>query len=142
MLLAPQIVVVEQSKFFLTAQSRAPEVNLYNKPRIAIWPLQVDESKRTHFDKLIAFCGSLGARGSAASPLRPFYFTRQDPHEPDRRLVPAQRGSFQALSSKSPARPFPVGTPRSAPADSFSSKYTPTERDEILTEIFDYIRPH
>ena len=29
---------IEQSRFFLTCQSRAPEVNLFNMPRISIWP--------------------------------------------------------------------------------------------------------
>ncbi len=131
--------VVEQSKFFLTAQSRAPEVNLYNKPRIAIWPLQVDESKRTHFDKLIAFCGSLGARGNAASPLRPFYFTRQDPTSPTVDWSQRNGELFKYLQQMT-GRAVPGWDTSSAPADSFSSKYTSAERDQILTEIFDYIR--
>ncbi len=65
---------LERAKFFLTANSRAPEVNLFNKPRIAVWPVDQDvitqavngvQSPRgTAFDNLIAFCAHLGPLGS------------------------------------------------------------------------------
>ena len=65
---------LERAKFFLTANSRAPEVNLFNQPRVAIWPVDQDvitkaasgaQSPRgTAFDNLIAFCAHLGSLGS------------------------------------------------------------------------------
>lgn len=47
---------IQMSKFFLTTSSRAPETNLYNRPRISLWPLQSDLTKRNAKDKLLAFC--------------------------------------------------------------------------------------
>ena len=65
---------LERAKFFLTANSTAPEVNLFGKPRIAIWPIDQDvvtqaangaQSPRgTAFDSLIAFCAHIGGKGS------------------------------------------------------------------------------
>ncbi|RYD73557.1 MAG: Verru_Chthon cassette protein A, partial [Verrucomicrobiaceae bacterium] len=34
-------------RFFLTATSRAPEVNLFNRPRIGLWPIQSEQKIRT-----------------------------------------------------------------------------------------------
>jgi hypothetical protein len=67
---------LEMAKFFLTTSSRAPEQNLFNKPRVAIWPVNAMENRRTTFDKLIAFCSTVGPRDSAAGSKRPFIFTR------------------------------------------------------------------
>ncbi len=64
--------VINRMRFFLTANSRAPEVNLFNKPRIGLWPVQSDPRirdavdrassalPRNPKDKLIAFCGQTG----------------------------------------------------------------------------------
>ncbi|MEM7013234.1 MAG: Verru_Chthon cassette protein A [Verrucomicrobiota bacterium] len=43
---------LDQSRFFLTAHSRAPEVNLFNKPRLSIWPVQQDSGDRNAKDQL------------------------------------------------------------------------------------------
>jgi uncharacterized protein (TIGR02600 family) len=56
--------LLEKSKFFLTAHSRAPDLNLFNQPRISLWPLQFDANTadtrefRNAQDRLIAFCGT------------------------------------------------------------------------------------
>jgi hypothetical protein len=54
---------MERARFFLTAHSRSPEINMFGMPRVAIWPVP-DESLgpnyRTGFDNLIAFCSKLG----------------------------------------------------------------------------------
>ncbi len=153
---------VEQAEFFLTAHSRAPEVNLYNQPRVVIWPVssQTNTSSatyRTPYDNLIAYCGTLnhGTNGAATSTPYEYYF---------------QRGPFGANSSgaDSPTADLPTvaSTPATTSSDlhrnrqlitylrnltsmpvpgfgpsssSFVTKY-PLDRDEILTEIFDYIR--
>ncbi len=166
--------MLEMSKFFLTANSKAPEQNLYNLPRISVWPemmLPADQAagnvdRRTAFDKLIAFCSTVGNKDplqstATTNPHQPFYFTRQSsgssgmlvdatgkpttvdpkgdlapgisPSRPSRNLylMAYLRGLTQ--------RPAP-GWDASATAQSnFASKYG-TDSNQILTEIFDYIR--
>jgi len=138
---------LEKAKFFLTAASRAPDVNLFNQPRILTWPINVtnDAAHRTPFDQTIAFCGTLNNL--------PYYFQRSRNDHPtndlpatydnsgldrNRQLI----GYLQALT----------GTSTPGFGGSFLTKYPqaqtnytntltpPTERDQILTEIFDYIR--
>ncbi len=124
--------VVEKARFFITAQSRAPELNLFNKPRVAIWPLQVSTARRTYFDKLIAFCASMGVR-SGSSVLTPYFFTRED----------ATNGTKDwSVRNQAIYRYLQTITSTNAPGfgKNFSAKYTSAERDQILTEIFDYIR--
>ncbi len=74
---------LEKLKFFVTANSRAPEVNLFNKPRICLWPLQANTTTisdpanaplRNAKDRLIAFCTSTGQAGK--STYFPYYFQR------------------------------------------------------------------
>jgi len=90
--------VLEKTKFFLTANSRAPEVNLFGRPRITLWPLQQDSEPnagkpdgtsgggpstcpkvpRNSKDVLIAFCSSIGKDPTDTSGVRmlPYYFQR------------------------------------------------------------------
>lgn len=79
---------VEKLKFFLTAQSRAPEVNLFNLPKICLWPLPDASRKsvvnanavagdtRSAIDRLIAFCSTLAYQN--ATRQREYAFTRYD----------------------------------------------------------------
>ncbi|MEZ0386834.1 MAG: hypothetical protein ACAI34_07200, partial [Verrucomicrobium sp.] len=46
---------LELGKFFLTAHSRAPELNIYGKPRISLWPQSKDVAQLNPKDKLLAF---------------------------------------------------------------------------------------
>lgn len=72
-LISPEALRV--AGFFLTANSRAPELNPLGKPKIAMWPLG-DEPyyPRTAFDNLMAFCSTSGGhlyavqRNDAKSP--------------------------------------------------------------------------
>ncbi|WP_157211078.1 Verru_Chthon cassette protein A [Verrucomicrobium spinosum] len=119
---------LERTRFFLSAHSRAPEVNLFNRPRVAIWPVhEVNQSDyRTAFDRLIAFCASAGAAD--------YIFKRAIADSPtaDIEAIPGNGRLYrylQTLTDK--AVPGYGGT--------FSSKY-PLDRDQILTEILDYIR--
>jgi hypothetical protein len=69
--------LVDQSRFFLTAHNRAPELNLFGKPRVAIWPVQTYRRQYNLFellppvapagtniknmsDELIRFCSTVG----------------------------------------------------------------------------------
>ena len=119
--------LLERSRFFLTASSRAPEVTLFNTPRIAIWPLDANTTTayRSPFDRLIAHCATINGQ--------PYYFTRSDPLSAtvdfSGRNVPLYK-YLQAETSR-PVPGFGVSD--------FRAKYG-DDRDQILTEIFDYIR--
>lgn len=125
--------LVERTRFFLTTTSKAPEQNLFNKPRVAIWPIDAAVAKRTTFDKLIAFCGTVNNGGGTANQ-RPFYFTRSDPASPTADYTTSQRNQqvYQYLQNLT-SQPVPGF------GKDFGSKFG-ADRDQILTEIFDYIR--
>ena len=147
--------LVEKRKAFLTTSSKAPELNFFGQPRVAIWPVPEFDTApqnvpyRTPLDKLIAFCATLVDRSQSPAQKFPFYF--------DRRTGPfVATGSVPATTAFSPSNdigrqrntqlfrylqrltdsPFP-----GVSSGVFSSKYGGARgRDQILTEIFDYIR--
>jgi len=133
---------LESGKFFLTANSRAPEVTLFGTPRIINWPIDSDYGKNptqsnntklaSTFDKVIAFCGSTGT----GNDLKQYYFQRHDSTSPtnDYSLISRNQDLYKYLQRL---------TGQSIPGfgGSFSGKYNFSgERDQILTEIVDYIR--
>jgi uncharacterized protein (TIGR02600 family) len=141
---------LQASKFFLTANSRAPEVNIFNLPRIACWPIDSDllsngsSPYTTGYDRLIAFCSSLRTSGTGTP--NPYYFQRSavkanDGSETnyDWTTIPRNQTIYSYLQYlTSQAIPGFGGN--------FLTKYPspvtglPSDRDQILTEIFDYIR--
>lgn len=137
----PQLTksIVETRRFFLTAHSRAPETNLFNLPRIATWPVyrltpsgQPDMSRTTAFDRLIAFCASTGA--PADGDYRPYFFQRELAQSPGNDLANISRnGVLYDYLRDLTGRAIP-GFGRN-----FSAKYG-ADRDQILTQIFDYVR--
>lgn len=120
-----------QSAFFLTVHSRAPETNLFDQPRIACWPIFKDlqATRVTVFDKLIAFCSSTGVAGK----LKPYYFQRADPLSPTADIEIARNRELYSYLQKLTSAPIPGF------GGNFSAKYG-ADRDQILTEIFDYVR--
>jgi len=149
---------VETAKFFLTAHSRAPELNLFGEPRVAIWPISsqtntVTGSYRTATDQLIAFCATLPSSLSTPST-NTYYFTRA----PHTGLVNGETavgltGSNSSTTDVDIARnvslltyldsltsvKLPGNLSGTSSYDS-STKYTQLGMRQILTEIFDYIR--
>lgn len=128
---------VQQKQFFLTASSRAPEVNLFGMPRIAIWPVHrnLDPARTTAFDRLIAHCATVAA-GDKTSPTRyPYYFQRENSADATNDIsIPRNVRLLEYLTALS-NRPVPGFT------GSLATKYNfAGERDQILTQIFDYIR--
>ncbi|HEY8967069.1 MAG TPA: Verru_Chthon cassette protein A, partial [Candidatus Methylacidiphilales bacterium] len=128
---------VRSASFFLTAGSRSPEVNLFNEPRIAVWPVQATNTPacRTPYDSLVAFCSTLNSNA--------FYFQRANSMSPTNDLPPTPSptglGRNRALLSylqTLTGQPVPGF---SQADESFLTKY-PQDRDQILTEIFDYVR--
>lgn len=137
---------IEKARFFLTTCSRAPDVNLFNRPRISVWPVSSQGTTLPHRspkDQLIAFCSTINNFG--------YYFQRQDPNDPDTDL-PASPGLTGLGRNRQLLEYLRNEVSRQIPGfgGSFSSKYnspdtvyTPgnaREIDQILTEIFDYIR--
>jgi len=125
---------VEGARFFLTASSRAPELNLFGLPRIATWPIhkENDTNYRTVNDRLIAFCSTLGTSPTTY----PFYFTRQENVLPSFDITLARNTELLDYLDRLTAKPIPGF------GGSFQnvSKYGQLETRQILTEIFDYIR--
>ncbi|MEI9998880.1 MAG: Verru_Chthon cassette protein A [Verrucomicrobiota bacterium] len=133
---------LEKAHFFLTADSRAPDVNLYNQPRLSIWPVSATNttSARTGFDTTIAFCGTINKL--------PYYFQRQNSFDPSADLptsytagdsgIGRNRQLIKYLQSVTGGTNGGVSIPGFG--GDFVTKYTSSERDQILTEIFDYVR--
>jgi uncharacterized protein (TIGR02600 family) len=127
---------IEKAKFFITANSEAPDVNVFNLPRVSLWPITLvnGASKMTAFDQLIAFCSTINNNI--------FYFQRQDPTSAITDLPSAGSATGLGrnrqlleylrtfLNQKIPG--FGIGT--------FAAKYSNHDSDQILTEMFDYIR--
>lgn len=130
---------LEQARFFLTAHSRAPEVNLFNLPRISLWPL--DPNVQNAKDKLIAFCSTFKGW--------PYFFQRTvvPGASPD---VSAFRNTSQSSTADWDKYPrnkqlynyLQKLTDRPIPGlgGQLSAKYPGIYRDQILTEMVDFIR--
>lgn len=121
---------VDQMRFFLTAHNRAPELNLFGRPRMSIWPVWTDQLLRNPEDRLIAFCSTLGP----AKDTRPFILQRQDPYSSTVDAQIARNAALYNYLRELTSQPVP-----GYGSSSFATKYG-TDRDQILTEIFDYIR--
>jgi len=142
---------VEQGKFFLTAVSRAPEVNLFNQPRVIVWPVSSNSSSptgtyRTSYDNLIAYCGTLNGN---------LYYFQRGPSTPSTGAYSATSDLPPSASTTTPATDLTrnrqlitylrnltsLAVPgfSTATTETFVNKY-PQDRDQILTEIFDYVR--
>jgi hypothetical protein len=70
--LTPQ--VIDTLRFFLTTQSRAPDLNLWGMPRVTTWPVRAEDSGKQDtysglnvFDNLILFCSTIGPNSSTAA---------------------------------------------------------------------------
>ncbi len=115
--------------FFVTTTSRAPELNLFGQPRVSIWPLHAQNTttRRTPFDQLIARATTIGGK--------PYYFVREFPLSATKDYDDFPRNQeLYSYLQRLTGTPFPGFGNRS-----FLDKYA-ADRDQILTEIFDYIR--
>jgi len=136
---------VETGKFFLATSSRAPDLTLFGTPRISMWPIDSDYGSNptaanptklaSAFDKLIAFCTTTGT----GSNLKQYYIQRHDSTNPanDYNNIPRNQNLYAYLQALTSASVPGFGS-------SFASKYGTSansgERDQILTEMVDYIR--
>lgn len=139
---------VSRLRFFLTAQSRAPEVNPLNLPKIAMWPVPDTNNQmtanpnalpttgganRTTSDKLIAFCSTLGTNA--------YYFTRYDStstaNDCSASTTPRNARLYTYLRSL-----LDQGVPgfQGGFTSTSTPKWTVAQTDQISTLLFDYIR--
>lgn len=150
--------ILEQTRFFTTASSRAPEVNLFNLPRVSIWPVHsitnssaTTSQRRSVSDQLNIFCTSLTTNApwnftiNSNSPV--YTFTRNSPTNT------SELTSSASGLSRNPvlynylytlmSRPIP-GFGGSSGTDTFATKYGTNsvtgDMPQILTEMSDYIR--
>ena len=148
-----EVPTLEECRFFLTASSKAPELNLFHLPRVAIWPVWDDKfgSSRTAFDQAIMRCATVAngrtlsgtnvehkmifSRENAASPTADFAATASLANPNLAATEPRNQEVYQylqALTSKA--------VPGYGGYFTQATKYGVSGRDQILTEIFDYIR--
>lgn len=123
---------LEAARFFLTASSRAPEVTLFNTPRVAVWPvinqhLTTNSSRATAYDRLIAFCSTIGGE--------PYYFQRENSRSPtaDWTGIPRNQELLRYLRSLS-------DLPEPGYGNTLRSKTSVEDRDQLLVEMLDYVR--
>jgi len=125
---------LKRSRFFLTANSRAPEVNLFGGPRISLWPVS-KSGTRSPYDKLASFCATLGA--PSATNTNQYYFQRNDSKHPttDYTGIARNQQLYKYLQN------ITGDTASTAPGFGGSLKKSwGQDRDQVLTQIFDYIR--
>ncbi len=117
--------LIEKSRFFLTTDSHSPEINLFNLPRVACWPIASTADKRTAFDQVIALAASIGSY--------PYYFQRANALSPtDDAGIQRNQQLFSYLQYLTNQKVPGFGVKL---ADKFGD-----DRDQILTEVWDYIR--
>jgi len=129
---------VETGKFFLTARSRAPELTLFGTPRVSMWPVYkgLAAGYVTAYDQLAAFCSTINSQ--------PYYFQRQKENDSvnDFSAITQNQNLYKYLQYLTAGTIPGFG-------GSFANKYSfqknlngtnAKEIDQILTEVFDYIR--
>lgn len=133
---------LEKSRFFLTANSRAPEINLLGRPRVTIWPVNADYRYRTAHDDLFLFTSTISRnlsgddkkfcllRGDAKSGINDFLGTwKSGTNDQNVKMFEY----LQYLTSQ----PVPAFGKTFADNQKFGGS---EGRDEMLILIFDYIR--
>lgn len=142
---------LELGKFFLTAHSRSPELNLFGKPRISLWPQSKDTAQRNPKDKLLAFMSE-----TTGTTSRQWYWVRDrnfkagDPgssQDPNSDYSSALRNDdlfhsyYRALTGGiAGATGLEAQGPPGFGAKSMKQKYGERQRDQIGTGAFDLLR--
>lgn len=135
--------MLEQTRFFLSASSRAPEVNLFNMPRVSLWPVRPTPNppglvrNRTINDSLNVFCSTLGDQNIESAPITAssnvYAITRSDSFSTDE-LNSGRNAVLYDYLDALLNKPFPGFGP-----DTFAGKYG-NDLPQILTQILDFVR--
>jgi uncharacterized protein (TIGR02600 family) len=154
---------LEIGRFFLTTHSRAPELNLFNKPRVLLWPISANTAHRNAMDRLLLFLGTGGNRVWYVQRGANFTSSTAPGSSQDTRgdLTLGQDSLGNQAGITPPSRNLDlyekylkVLCGNIAPTSdgdikgydipgfggSFKIKYTPVRRDQILTQMFDFLR--
>lgn len=118
---------LELLRFFLTVDSNAPEVNLFGKPRVSLWPVDTRAAYQSLQDKLLAFSTSVNGHK--------YYFQRQNPDD--------SKEDFDSISRNQDLISYLNHLTSSAIpglGGNFADKYRAPDREQMLTSIFDWIR--
>ncbi len=132
---------LERASGFLTAHSRASEISMLGLPRIAMWPVHTDKSRRTGFDNLIEFCSRLGPSGSNNL----YIFQRQDSRSPTTDIKLGRNEDLLGMLDKvlATAR-FPSDSVNGGAGNTFKTKMRGANGfdnyRQVIVEMFDYIR--
>ncbi len=175
---------VEQLSFFATVNSNAPELNLFNRPRISLWPFNTEmvsgappatiipangtsdpHNEMIPEDQLIRMATEYGGSATSASDYsshnrKRFYFERNSAWDPQADWTGTIQGGSKLVNSTDAShageenralftylqamtnKAIPAST-KSAPSringSSLQAKFG-QNRDQILTEMWDYIR--
>jgi uncharacterized protein (TIGR02600 family) len=135
---------INKLRFFLTTTSRAPEVNMFNQPKISMWPIHdptaanpvngnqgTGTSSQSPLDRLLAFCSTINSQ--------PYYFQRNDPTSSTADLSMGTTGGQRNLALYKYLETM-LGQNIPGFGASFSGRYGTLGDEQILTECFDYIR--
>ncbi|XHR27315.1 MAG: Verru_Chthon cassette protein A [Chthoniobacteraceae bacterium] len=128
--ITPQMV--DQRKFVLTSCSRAPELNVFGRPRVSMWPVSsgTGTANRTAFDSLSVFCSTL----TGSSNSWPFLFLRGNAYSAtdDYSTIASNQLLYTYLKDV-------TNKPTPGYGGTLQGKYG-TDCNQILTEMLDYIR--
>jgi uncharacterized protein (TIGR02600 family) len=117
---------VEKLRFFLTANSRAPELNPFNLPKISMWPVPTGVKQTlTSMDSLLAFCSTLNGKG--------YYFTRNDSISATSDWTTRNDNIFDYLINQ-------WGQPVPGFGGTLKTRFTQDGENRLLTLMYDYIR--
>jgi uncharacterized protein (TIGR02600 family) len=140
---------LEKTRFFLTANSRAPEINLFGRPRVTIWPINADYKYRTAADDLFLFSSTISKDQTGGNNDKRFCLLRNDAKSGTNDFFGTwTRGSFTPDTRSQNTKMFKYLqflTSQTVPG--FGGTFTSNQkfggsdgRDEVLILIFDYIR--
>ncbi|NBZ96596.1 MAG: Verru_Chthon cassette protein A, partial [Proteobacteria bacterium] len=129
-------------RFFLTTSSKASEVNMFNLPRISLWPLNDTNAANTNTVNPYRITTSGTARWSSVDKLMamastingfPYYFTRYDPSDQTNDFQGRNVVLYNYLANL-------LQSPIPGYSNSFSSRWGANATYETATVCFDYIR--
>ena len=133
---------LEKVRFFLTANSRAPELNVFNRPRVTFWPVSLrgpkdppNSTRRTNFDNLFTFTSTIGGK--------PFNFVRAYARDSLTDInLKENRAMFEYLQwlTGDNNKSIPGFGSKFSDKYFFKNKDGLTERNQILALIYDYMR--
>ena len=150
-LLNPKVTpqALEKVRFFLTANSRAPELNVFNRPRVTFWPVSLpgpkdppSTTRRTNFDNLFSFTSTIG--GKSFNFVR--FYARDATTDMNAPQNVAMFSYLTWLTGDNGRRIPGFGDITSPNNQNFNGKYrfekSPgvSERNQILALIYDYCR--